>query len=104
MNTTTTLEEALALALKLAPKERLKLIEQVASSVEREIEAAPSGEEQIDRLQADQAKTGAEIVAMLETMEPIEFVDPDIEDPVEWVKAQRRKRANALKPYRDGNQ
>ncbi len=38
-----------------------------------------------------QAKTGAEIVAMLEAMGPIEFVDPEIEDPVEWVKAQRRK-------------
>jgi hypothetical protein len=49
-----------------------------------------------------QPKTGAEIVAMLETMEPIEFVDPDIEDPVEWVKAQRRKRADQLKPYREG--
>lgn len=51
-----------------------------------------------------QAKTGAEIVAMLETMEPIEFVDPHIEDPVEWVKTQRRKRADKLKPYRDGDQ
>ncbi|MBC7872122.1 MAG: hypothetical protein H7Y09_14850 [Chitinophagaceae bacterium] len=45
-----------------------------------------------------QAKTGAEIVAMLEAMELIAFVDPEIEDPVEWVKAQRRKRANKLKP------
>ena len=51
-----------------------------------------------------QAKTGAEIVAMLETMEPIEFVDPHIEDPVEWVKTQRLKRADKLKPYRDGDQ
>ena len=37
-----------------------------------------------------QAKTGADIVMMLETMEPIEFVDAHIEDPVAWVKAQRR--------------
>jgi hypothetical protein len=35
------LEEALA--LKLAPKERLQLIERVAASIEREIEVAPSG-------------------------------------------------------------
>jgi hypothetical protein len=54
--------------------------------------------------QVTQAKTGAEIVAMLEAMEPIEFVDPHIEDPVEWVKTQRRKRADKLKPYRDGDQ
>ena len=52
----------------------------------------------------DQPKTGAEIVAMLQTMEPIEFVDPQLEDPVEWVRAQRRKRADQLKPYRDGAQ
>jgi hypothetical protein len=36
-------------------------------------------------------KTGAEIAAMLEKMAPIEFVDEDITDPVEWVKAQREK-------------
>lgn len=51
-----------------------------------------------------QPKTGAEIAALLETMEPIEFVDPHIEDPVEWVKAQRRKRAEQLKPHREGDQ
>jgi hypothetical protein len=102
MNTTPSLEEALALALKLAPKERLQLIEQVASSVEREIEPPPSVEDTDQPL--TQAKTGAEIVAMLEAMEPIEFVDPHIEDPVEWVKTQRRKRADQLKPYRDGDQ
>jgi hypothetical protein len=89
VNPTVSLDEVLALALKLAPKQRLQLIEQVASSVEREIEPV------------SQAKTGAEIVAMLETIDPIEFVDADIEDPVEWVKAQRRKRENQLQPYWD---
>lgn len=44
-------------------------------------------------------KTGAEIAAMLMEMEPIEFVDPEIEDPVEWVKAQRQKEIDRLKPY-----
>ena len=48
------------------------------------------------------ARTGAEIVAMLKTMEPIEFVDSHIEDPVEWTKAQRRKRADQLNSYQDG--
>jgi hypothetical protein len=48
---------------------------------------------------ATQPKTGAQIVEMLQAMEPIEFVDPYIEDPVEWVKAQRRKRADKLQPY-----
>jgi len=40
---------------------------------------------------------------MLEQMDAIEFVDPEIEDPVEWVKAQRQKEADRLKPYWDGD-
>jgi hypothetical protein len=53
--------------------------------------------------QEHKPKTGAEIVAMLEALdEPIELVDPHIEDPVEWVKTQRRKRQEKLKPYWDG--
>lgn len=48
-------------------------------------------------------KTGAEIVAFLRAMdEPIELVDSHIEDPVEWVKVQRRKRQETLQPYWDG--
>lgn len=53
--------------------------------------------------QPNTPKTGAEIVALLEAMdEPIELVDPDIDNPVEWVKAQRRKRQAKLKPYWNG--
>lgn len=59
----------------------------------------------IDTLDTDQlsteSKTGAEIVAMLNDMEPIEFVDFSIEDPVEWVKTQRQKRVEQLDSYRD---
>ena len=57
----------------------------------------------IDTLDSDEtihkAKTGAEIVAMLNDMGPIEFVDSSIEDPVEWVKAQRQKRTEQLQSY-----
>ncbi len=89
------LQEALALALQLNPKERLQLVEQVVASVEHDLNA--------DYPPTPQPKTGAEIVAMLEQMDPIEFVDPHIEDPVEWVKAQRQKEADRLKPYWDGD-
>ena len=41
MSETTLLDDTLALALKLSPKERIQLIERVASSVERENEPAP---------------------------------------------------------------
>ncbi|MEB2288120.1 MAG: hypothetical protein OZ934_08420 [Anaerolineae bacterium] len=55
--------------------------------------------------QGHQPKTGADIVAMLEAMDgPIERVDSHIEDPVEWVKAQRRKRQDKLKPYWDAEE
>jgi hypothetical protein len=49
-----------------------------------------------------QPKTGAEIVAMLQAMDPIEFVDAHLEDPVEWVTAQRRKRVDKLQADQDG--
>lgn len=84
-----TIIEILDQAKALSPQERKELVKLL-----------------IDTLDTDQpvtqAKTGAEIVAMLEAMEPIEFVDPHIDDPVEWVKTQRRKRTDKLKPYRDG--
>jgi hypothetical protein len=85
-----TVAEILDQAKALSPQERKELVKLLNDMVD-------TGES------TSQAKTGAEIVAMLETMEPIEFVDPEIEDPVEWVKAQRRKRADKLKPYRDGS-
>jgi hypothetical protein len=84
MNTTTSLEEALALTLKLAPKERLQLIERVASSVEREIEVPPSGEEQPEQ------HWGRNLLRLLDELGPIEMSYPEIEDPVEWVKQIRR--------------
>ena len=51
--------------------------------------------------QTHKAKTGAELVAMLRKMGPIDLVDPEIEDPVEWLEAQRQKEADRLKPYWD---
>jgi len=49
-------------------------------------------------------KTGAEIVALLNGMEAIEFVDSTIDNPVEWVKAQRKKRADELQIYQAGEE
>ena len=86
-----TITEILDQAKALSPQERKELAKLL-------IDTLDTGES------TAQPKTGAEIVAMLQTMEPIVFVDPQIEDPVEWVKAQRRKRADQLKPYQDGDQ
>jgi len=85
MNGTPALEEALALALKLAPKERLQLIERVASSVERDIEVAVPSKEQ------PQGHWGQNLLRLLDELGPIELIHPEIEDPVEWVKQIRRE-------------
>lgn len=81
---TTLLNEALQLALKLSPKERIRLIEEVASSVEREIEAPSSGVEQSEQ------HWGRNLLRLLDELGPIEMKYPEIEDPVEWVKQIRR--------------
>jgi hypothetical protein len=82
-----TIEDILKQAQALSPAERHELAHRLLE------EDAPESEHQ--------PKTGAQIVAMLKAMDgPIEFVDPHIEDPVEWVKAQRQKEQDRLKPYR----
>jgi hypothetical protein len=84
MNAAAQLEEAVALALRLAPKERLKLIERVAASVEDEI-SAPAEQ------QPPQEHWGKNLLRLLDEIGPIELVHPEIEDPVEWVKTLRRE-------------
>ena len=86
-----TITEILEQAKALSPQERKELAKSLIDMIDVEKPVT-------------QPKTGAEIVAMLQAMAPIDFVDPHIEDPVEWVKAQRRKRQNKLKPYQDGDQ
>ncbi|MBN2303727.1 MAG: hypothetical protein JXQ72_04585 [Anaerolineae bacterium] len=86
-----TVDEILEQARTLSPQERAELVERLMTM--RDPADPPP----------KRPKTGAEIVAMLEAMDsPIELVDSHLEDPVEWVKAQRRKRREKLKPYGDG--
>lgn len=87
-----TIVELFDQAKALSPQERKELAKLLIDTLE-------TGESST----YTQAKTGAEIVAMLQAMEPIEFVDPDLDDPVAWVKAQRRKRADQLRPFREEN-
>jgi len=79
------INELLEQAKTLSPHERKELAKLLIDTLGTDETATPP-------------KTGAEIAAMLEDMDPIEFVDSHIEDPVEWVKAQRRKRTNKLNP------
>jgi hypothetical protein len=86
MNDAIQLEEALTLALRLSPKQRIQLIERIASSVEREFEpdlrddASPSEEH-----------WGRNLVRLLDEIGTIELVHPEIEDPAEWVSTLRRE-------------
>src|SRR5260221_13983490 len=79
------LEEALSLALRLSPVDRLKLVERVVSSVESELEVPAVSEEMPEE------HWGQTLNHLLDELGPIDLVDPEIEDPVEWVKAQREK-------------
>ena len=85
-----TIAEILDQAKTLSPQERKELAKLLIDTLDIS-ETTP------------QPKTGAQIVEILQAMEPIAFVDPDIDDPVDWVKAQRQKRADKLQPYRDSN-
>lgn len=85
-----TITEILEQAKTLSPAERKELAKLL-------IDTLDTGES------VTRAKTGAEIVALLEAMDPVEFVHPELEDPVAWVKMQRRKRSDQLKPFRDGD-
>lgn len=96
MSETTLLDDTLALALKLSPKERIQLIERVASSVEREIEPILSHAEQPEE------HWGQSLVDLIKSLDLSEWEAMDIDDPVEWVKELRRKEEDRLKPYWDG--
>lgn len=91
MNDTHYLDEALALALKLPPAERLRLVERVVVSVEQEIAAGVSS----NQASGDE-HWGMSLNRLMDEIGPIEMVYPEIDDPVAWVKhlraEQRRRR------------
>jgi len=76
----TQLEQVISLALDLPPNEQAKLIEQVASHLASSMLTHPSP--------IQEEHWGKKVIAFLETIDESEWAD--IEDPVEWVKAQRR--------------
>lgn len=80
MSSTPLLDEALAIALKLSPRERLQLIERVASSMEHEIN--PPAAKPTEHW-------GKSLNQLLDSLDMSEWQVMDIDDPVEWVKKQR---------------
>ncbi len=90
MTITELYQEALAMALQLPPRERLHLIEQVVSSVERDLQPTPVPQPPTE------GHWGKMLNQLMDELNPIETKYPEIEDPVEWVKhhraEQRRQR------------
>src|SRR5688572_7211671 len=98
------LEQVIALALELSMSEQARLLERVAANLAREVdeteprvtvEIAWTEEELADLLKPGVPRTGAEIAAMIQSGEFdsaswAEMINPQITDPVAWVKALRR--------------
>ena len=67
-----------------------EILEQAeALSTEERKELAKRLIDMIDTVPVKKPKTGAEIAHYLKNNPPVEFVDENIEDPVEWVKHLR---------------
>jgi hypothetical protein len=89
-----TVADILDQARALSPQERKELMVRLVETLEVADPPAASP--------AEEEHWGKKMNALLNALGPIEFVDEHITDPVEWVKEQRRKKADRLKPYWDG--
>jgi hypothetical protein len=87
------LKEALALALKLPPGERLRLVERVVASVEREIAGG------IPVTQTPDAHWGQALNRLLAALDLRDWETVEIDDPVEWVKRLHRQDESRLDAY-----
>ena len=97
MSESTQLETVLDLALQLGPSERLRLVERVVASVERDI----AGGVPVTHTPAEH--WGQALNRLLDALDLNDWETLEIDDPVEWVKALRRKDEARLDPYWDGS-
>jgi hypothetical protein len=93
MSDTHKLEEALALTLKLSPHERLRLVEQVVASVEREIAVG------VPTMQLPVEHWGQALNRLLDVLDTSAWETLEVNDPVAWVKAIRRQDESRLDTY-----
>lgn len=83
MSDTLQLDKALALALKLPPADRLRLVERVVS-VEQKIAAGASSNQS-----SGDEHWSKSLNRLMDEIGPIEMLYPEIEDSVAWVKHLR---------------
>jgi hypothetical protein len=79
----TSLEQAITIAFKLSPSEQAQLLEQLASHLANQV--LVKGSEVSD----ESAHWGQKVWAVLEGLDTSDW--DAIDDPVEWVKEQRRQ-------------
>jgi hypothetical protein len=93
MGHTTQLEDALALALKLPSGDRLRLVQRVVASVEHDITGG------VPVTQTPAEHWGQSLNRLLDALDMSDWEALEINDPVEWVKALRRKDESRLDAY-----
>jgi|GEM_PF-2329763 len=81
---TRSVEQVLEFALKLSPRQRVQLIERIASSIEHDIELEPTND------LSSEERWGEMLVRKMNEWGPIEMIHPEFEDATEWVKQIRR--------------
>lgn len=91
------LQAALALALQLGPGDRLRLVERVVASVERDIASG------VPVTHTPAEHWGQALNRLLDALDLSDWEALEIDNPVEWVKALRRKDEARLEPYWDGS-
>ncbi|MEL6524423.1 MAG: hypothetical protein AAFQ07_01820 [Chloroflexota bacterium] len=91
-----TVAELLEQAKQLSLVERTELAKKLIDTIQHDAENSVTDPSYVQR-----GKTGVEIGAYLASLPPVEFVDDHIEDPVEWVKTQRKKRQDKLNSIAD---
>ena len=88
-----TVLEIMKQAEVLSPQERKELVKLLVDSLE--VVKSPD-------LPAEQ-HWGQSLVQLLDELVPMDMANPEIDDAVEWVQAQRRHDVERLRPYWDGD-
>ena len=98
MSHTKQLEEAVALALQLPPGDRLRLVERVVVSVEREIAGS------VPATPTPAEHWGQALNRLLDALDLSDWEALQINDPVEWVKTLRQEDESRLDTYWNDSQ
>jgi hypothetical protein len=80
-------DDVLALAYRLTPLEKIKLVKQMADALEQE--PVLTTKTSMNAASTDVQTWGAQVLAMLDTFETNDWQTIDMPDVVEWVKQQR---------------